>query len=443
MPDTSPTPAAPSPPPPPKLLGALSTKLKLAAASGLVLGLGLITAPRAQPSALQTPTERPAPLLEQQVSTRIVSEPFRGVAELAGRVGTESVIIPPSGRAAAVTRADHARPTTARTSGGYGVFVSATEIVADAGTVDGRPTLSVTSADGTAFEAEVVAYEPETALVLLRTAAPASPPVIVRTPAAVAAGALAVAAARVDGRETIVPVFVTRVDDREYGVSGAEAGLAPGMPIYTRDGTMFAVAAAGEAGRAHALWPAADRLRARATAGERLSSLGVEYQAIGEGLTRTFGETGVLINRVVRGGPAEAAGLAPGDVLLAIGETALAFDTAATVLSQLAAGATSTARVRRGRREQTFEVIPAPAFAVAALAIATPPSPSNASLAGSLFPAAVLATAGIPATARVLRLNAIESPSRAEVQRERRRDPRPVLLVEEGDRVFFTTIAPS
>jgi hypothetical protein len=85
----------------------------------------------------------------------------------------------------------------------------------------------------------------------------------------------------------------------------------------------------------------------------------------------------------------------------------------------------------------------APAYAVAALAVATVPSPSIAPLAGSLFPAAVLETAGIPATARVLRLNAIELPSRAEAQRELRRDRRPVLLVEEGDRVFFTTIAAS
>jgi S1-C subfamily serine protease len=438
MPDTTTPPAAL----PPKLLGALSTKLKLAAGSGLVLVVGLVSAPRVQPSALQTPTERPAPLLEQQVSTRIVSEPFRGVAELAARVGTESVIIPARERATAVTRADHARPAAARISGGYGVFVSANELVTDAATVDGRPTLSVTSAAGTTIEAEVVAYEPETTLVLLRTAAPTSPPVT-RTPSAPTAGALAVAAARVGGRETIVPVFVTRVDDREFTVTGAPAGLRAGMPIYTLDGTMFAVAGAGEPGRAHAIWPATDRLRAKATAGERLSSLGLEYQAIADDLTRTFGDRGVLINRLVSGGPAAAAGLVPGDVLLALGETALAFDTAASVLSQLPTGEATTARVRRGGREQTLEVMAAPAYAVAALAVATVPSPSIAPLAGSLFPAAVLETAGIPATARVLRLNAIELPSRAEAQRELRRDRRPVLLVEEGDRVFFTTIAAS
>jgi S1-C subfamily serine protease len=429
------------PSPPPKLLGSLATKLKLAAACAFILVLGAITAPRVVPSALHTPAERPAPLLEEQVQTRVVSQPFRGVADLADRVGADSVAFAPSPRSAADIRVDHAHPSVDVGPGGFGVFVSATDVLTDARALDGRTTLSVTGADGTDFDVRLAAYEPDTGLALLRAETPASPPVI-RAPASLAAGALAVAAARVAGRETIVPLFITRVDGGEYTASGAVGGLQPGMPLYTLDGTLFAIAA-GTGGRAYAVWDAADRLVARAGATASQSSIGIGYQAIGGGLTRIFGDEGVLINRVVSGGPADAAGLVPGDVLVAIGDTAVTFDGTEGALEQLTAGTAVPLRIRRGRQTQTIEVTPATAFAVAATAHRSPPDAASAPAAGAILPPETLARAGLHAAARILRINQRAMPTRAEAARELARDPRAILLVHDGDRTFFTAIEPS
>jgi hypothetical protein len=148
-----------------KLLAAPALKAGVAVASGLVLAIGAWLAPRRAPTALSVPEERPAPLLEEQVETRQVVRRFRGIQEVAARVRDRSVAIPPAAPRV-LTRDDFSEPPGERRVAGFGVFVSANDVLTHANALRGRMSVPLTTADGRSLNAEFAAYEPSTGLVL-------------------------------------------------------------------------------------------------------------------------------------------------------------------------------------------------------------------------------------------------------------------------------------
>jgi S1-C subfamily serine protease len=286
-------------------------------------------------------------------------------------------------------------------------------------------------------DANVVAYEPSTGLVLLQTAIPG------RTPAALAveappAGALAVGVGRSSDGDIAVPVFVTRAGGDRYTI-GTDEAILPGMPVFNLAGELFAVAAPdGREVRAIPVRAAAGRLMARAASGERRSAFGIGFQAPSGLLTSTFGQTGVVITDVLGGGPADLAGLQVGDVIQAIGEATVdSPDVAARLLSSAMVGTPVRLQVRRAGRARTVEVVPALAYEIAALARTSSEGPRGPE-ARLVFPPSVLAANAISPSALVLSVNGRAVASRAQAQRElgRARAPAAVLLRQGNDQFF-------
>jgi S1-C subfamily serine protease len=422
-----------------KPLAALAVKVQIAVASALVLAIGAWIAPRIPATPLSVPEERPAPLLEQQVQLQEAARPFRGVQDVATRVRDYNVAIPSTEPRAVATENDFSETIDRPQAAGFGVFVSERYVLTHALALDGRTSAQVFRPDGSTVEGQVVAYEPSSGLVLLQPEGSGSPSVVIARESP-EPGTLAVAVGRWEGRDVAVPLFITHVEDGQYRVAAANGSVLPGMPVYNVDGELLAVAGGDDGEGAFAVPDAADRLIARASAGERLTSLGIAFQELTGSLTRAFGDTGVLISDVVPGGPADIAGIQPGDVLLAIGEVAVdSSGTATRVLGSATVNIATTLRVLRTRRVRTLEVTPASAYEVAALARARE-GPSGPE-ARALFPGALLDRASIPGSAGVISVNGRTVTSRAQAQRELRRSRQPaVLSLVHGNRRFFAVV---
>jgi S1-C subfamily serine protease len=429
----------------PKLLAARSAKVRIAVASGVVLALGALLAPRVVPAALSNPQEHAAPLLEEQVQLREVVRPFAGVQDVAARVRDHSVSIRLTEPQSIATRNDFSQRSDDAQPAGFGVFVADTYVLTHASALDGRSSTAISTADGRTLDAAVAAYDPATALVLLRTMASGVPAPIF-APQPPDAGALTVAVGRWDARDIAVPVFVTSVSPERYRVGAVDDGILSGIPLYTLDGELFGIAATNEGeGHAFPVREAASRLIARASAGERLASLGLGFQDLHGLLTQSFGDQGVLINDVVDGGPADVAGLQTGDALTAVDDAPVSSaDDLARALSGATPGAPVTLRFRRAGRVRSVEATPALAYEVAALTRGAAENSSAAPEARVLFSPQVLERAGIAPNARVLSVNGRPAVSRAQVQRELRSARRPVpVLLQHGTRRLFAAIEPA
>jgi hypothetical protein len=425
---------------PGRLLSGHAIKIRIALASGLALILGGWLMPRATQTTLSVPQERTAPLLEEQVQLRGARPAFVGVQDVAARAKEHGVAILRPTPPAQATRNDYSEAGgTAPRVAGLGVFVSASHVLTHSAALDGRPSVEL-SRDPTS-RGHVVAYEPSTGLVLLETDSPArTPPILAMQ--TMPAGALAVGVGRSNGIDMAVPVFVTAVGEGRYTIGAVNEAILPGMPVFTLAGELFAIAAPdGREMRGIPVREAAGRLVARASTGERRSSFGLGFQALSGLLTRRFGAEGVVVTEVLEGGPADRAGLQVGDVILAVGDVAIdSVDTATRELGSAQVGTSVLLRVRRTGRARDIEVVPAPAYEVAALARAR-----SDTLAGPearvVFPAALLESSSMPATARVISINGRPITSRAQAQRELRRLGTPAsILLGEGNNRFFVAV---
>ena len=425
-----------------KLLGARKVKLAVAAGSLAALGLGVWLAPPPLPTPLPASEERPAPLLEEQVQLREVSRPFRGVQEVTRLVRAAGVAIPYGSAVRNPVVSDFSAATSREDEVGFGVIVSATQVLAHVNAVRGRESVAVETAEGRR-EMRFAAYEPATGLVLLQSAVPiGSPPAIADQPPT--AGMLAVAAASFQGRDVAIPLFVTSVAPDRYTVSGSGARVVQTMPVYTVEGKLLAIIS-GDGPEGHALpaGPAVQRLLARASAGERLSSIGVAFQELSPSLQQAFGEGGVLLSDVLDGGPAHLAGAQAGDVLLRVGQADVTtIEEAVTAVNAMAVGTATTLEVRRLDRRRSLQITPSAAYQVAWLARSQKSSAAGALEARALFDAEVLDSLGVPPDARVLTVNGRAVSSSAHVDREMRRAKLPLrVLLHDGDKQFFAAIA--
>lgn len=425
--------------PAPKLLAGGAAKLRLAAISGTILIAGAVLEPRTLPTA-STAEDRAAPLLEEQVETRSAGQRvLSATAAARARDSTVGILAAPAPSSTWPTRTDYSRPPEKPSAAGFGVSVSDRLVLTHEAALSGRPGVSLATSTGQSLDATVVTYDGATGLVLLRAARPdlhAAPISAARPePGAPAVGV------GVDGKRFVMaPVFVTSVDATRYTVSPAE-GIRPGMPLYTPGGELFAVATGDEhAALAIAIEGLVERLIALAASGAVQAAFGLGFQPS----PSTVGEAGggVLINEVLPGGPADTAGVKPGDVLLAIDDTdASSLDAAARALGSRRPGSPAALRLQRGARTVTVTATAASSYELAALSRARRREPVNAPRAGDLFSAEVLELAAVPPEARVLSVNGHTVASRADVERETRRARAPVpVLVRAGGRQFFATI---
>jgi S1-C subfamily serine protease len=253
------------PGPMPKLLAARGVKLRVTAGSVTALALGTWLAPPSAPTALSTPQEHAAPLLEEQVQLQEVVRPFRGVQEVSSRVRRHGVAIPPHDRARVTVYSDFAGQSRGSTALGFGVFVSDTHVLTHASVLEGRHRAPVTL-DGRTIDMPVVAYEPSTGLALLRAESAVGSPASFAA-AAPDAGMLAVAVGSSDGRDIALPLFVMNVAEDRYTLTATTSRTVRTMPLYNLEGELLAIAVNdGSEWQAFPARDAAERLLARASA---------------------------------------------------------------------------------------------------------------------------------------------------------------------------------
>jgi S1-C subfamily serine protease len=421
-----------------KLLSAVGLKVRIAVGSAAVLFVGAWIAPPATPT-VEVSQERAAPLLEERIQLRESVRPFQGVDGAATGVIPYGVAILPPPAVAPVTGGDFGAARSILLDSGFGVRISATEIATHVDALDGRSAVRVWSTDGAVTIGTVTAYD-ASGIVLLRTES-SGLPVAPLAADLLPPGALAVGASPGTERTIVRPIFITSASSRDYTIGSVEMDPPPGMPIYTLDGALAAISA-GSGGRAVPVEPVISRLRARAADGPPSGALGITHQRLPEPLHSTFGDRGLVVTRVVPAGPADRAGIRPGDVIVELEDRPVDdSDSLSQVLDSTREGTVVRVDLRRSGRLLTLEVTLASPVAIAAQA-RRDAEPGGTRAADSLS-ATVLEDARLSADARILSINgrSVSSPQQAEREFRRLRTPAAVL-VQHGRERFFVAVAP-
>lgn len=429
--------ASPRPTAAPKILAPTSTRLRLAGISLGILVLGAVVAPRQANVPLPSPEQGPAPLLgEQMARATVVSEPFVGVQDVADRTRAHAVSFAGPTVPTAVLFSDTMdvdRPGVVR---GFGVYVADELVLTHVDALGGGTDVNFTTADGKRLQGAVRAAEADTGLVLLQVPAGGVPATLAA--GMPPAGALAVSTGHADDRDIAVPVFVTSVRRDRFTVGTSGAALPPGAPLFTEAGDLLAVASGTS--RQGDVFPAAaaiDRLLAQVS--NPTGVFGLTVQGLDGALAAILGDRGVVVTEAAAGGPAAEAGIAPGDIILAIGDTeVMSAQTAVGALTGVLLDQSVAFRVLRRGNEQVFDVTPMPAYG---LAIAPRP-PDVGPNAASVMSEDDLSASSIPGDALVLRVGATAVTSAQQARRliAQRTGATAVLLSHNG--VRFVTALP-
>jgi S1-C subfamily serine protease len=352
------------------------------------------------------PEEKAAPILTEAVDRREPERLFKPLQDAGGTALAYTVSF--WTRPRFETHSDFESRGEERTPAAFGVLVTDDQVLTHAAALDGRRETRVTLPDGTEVPARLRAYEAHTGLVLLELAggdgAPAVP--VASTPPI--AGALAVAAARVEGTDFVTPVFVGAVRSGTYTVRPVGGPLRPGMPIYDLRAEAIGITGA-DGSIAHSVRGALDRLDALAGQAPVLPhTIGVCFQPITPSIAELVGAEGVLVSDVREDGPAGRAGIRPGDVLIRVGDVATpTLDAARRQIASTSSGHAVRVTVRREGRERHWEIPveetlahgscdgpkPPPAAAPRARTVLTDSELSRAGIAPDVF---VLAVDGVP-----------------------------------------------
>ncbi len=424
-----------------RLFGSMRLKLWIAVGCALVLVAGALTIPAPAPSTVVPPQERAMPLLEQEVQRREQLRIFGELQQLGPRLARHSVMIPALSRTPGLP-SDMAPPAPRADPAGHGLIVSADgEVLTSAAALRGRESLQIELFDGARAEARVIAFDPDTDLVLLvanpvprSDAAPwaTEPP---------PAGMLAVAVAHAGGHVAVAPVFVTAAPDAERRIRTTTADLAPGTPLFTVAGEVFAVAVGGSDPSAVLVASAVGRLRDRIASGQaRRGALGLTFQPMDEHLLKVYSSPGVLVADVVPQGPADDAGVRPGDFITAIGAAAVtSIDEVQRLIAQLTPGAPVRLQLLRNFRPLAIDVAATSALGLRVRQLARSPSAGPQAL--TLLSADEQAAADLLPRSRILLINglAVASADDARTQLQRARSPI-VLYVEDERGRFFRVL---
>lgn len=425
-------------PVPAKLVGTLRLKLWIAAGCALALTLGVLTRPAPAPEAVAPSPERATPLLEEQVQRREQLRLFGGLQELGPRLARHSVTIAPMPTAGAMP--SDVAPLVPRVEpAGHGLLVSADgEVLTTAAALGGREVIDVGLASGRTIEARVVAFDPTSDLVLLQAReAPrtdAAPWAMVPPPG----GMLAIAVAHARGHVAVTPVFVTGTAEAEGRIRITALDLLPGTPLYTVDGEVFAVAAGDGDPSAVLVATAVTRLRERIATGQgRRGALGLTFQPLDDRLAEIYPDPGALVADVVAYAPADEAGIAPGDVIVAVGETSVTdVEEARAAIARLAPNTTVTITLSRNGKPRRVEATAASALALRA----RPSGPADvheAPDARTLFDPDVREATGLAPNSRILAIAGRPVRTAAAARAELGRARTPVLLYVEADGMRF------
>lgn len=387
------------------------------------------------------------PLLEQEVQRREPVRLFRPVQEIARQIIVHNVTIPPPLHSYPRSMPDVAGTTSGSVSpAGFGVFVDATgTVLTHASALLGQPSLRVLTADGASVQAELIAHEASTGLVLLQTRGVGTvvPAPIDSTRAE--AGSLAATAAQWLDRSIVAPVFVTSAGLEAYAIDAHGAALA-GMALYNLDGQAFAIATGSARGTAFPAREAIDRLVARRTSGRPIdAALGMTFQALTGPLAAVFGEKGALVTYTIPNGPAANAGIVHGDVVTTIGTTSVDSPEAAQkIISTFAPGSTTSVDVTRGTRTLTVNVTAGSAFDLSRASLRPRAESGTYVAARDILSPTEIEAAAIAGDATVLEINGGAVTTREGALREWRRPrfPKTLYLDQDSARFFAVIDAP-
>lgn len=400
-----------------------------------LLAVGVLTWPPT-PTApvIQTPDEHTAPLLEAELKRRDELAAFDGIREAGSRVIGYSVSVQPPDRPRRRTLGDPA--PTGPGGGAVGVIVGPGRIVTHISGLGDRQTVRVTPPSGVEVDASVAAIDAASGLALLVSGEAGDWPAAPITAQPVAPGSVLTAAGRTPSGEVIAPVFIGSATTLGYDTAGTGA-LPRGTPLYTPDGNL--VAMLGDGPSVFSLAPALARIERDIAAGTPIpASLALSLQDNAAEMEPWFGTGGAVVADLADDGPAAAAGLTPGDVLLTIDDEAVT--SASEAVGRIARAKPDMPlriAVRRGRTTRQIEASPGAAYRVPATG-RTSTAGEGSRLDERLQPEQ-LARLDVPGRARLLAVDGGPVPARGAIVRGRGAH---LLYVDDGRERYFAVLAP-
>jgi Do/DeqQ family serine protease len=271
--------------------------------------------------------------------------------------------------------------TQRATSLGSGVIISANGyILTNNHVVEAADEIEVLLPDGKKLRARAVGNDPETDLAVLRVDADKLPAIALGSSEALRVGDIVLAIGNPFGvGQTVTSGIVSALGRAGLGINTFEnfiqtdAAINPGnsggalidtrgrliginTAIYSRSGGSMGIGFAIPVSTAKMVM---DQLIK--TGSVTRGWVGVEMQEITPAIAESFGlenTQGVIIAGVPRGGPADKAGVKPGDVLLEIeGKPVADPQGMLNLVASLAPGSTASMKIRRQGREMSVKVV--------------------------------------------------------------------------------------
>jgi Do/DeqQ family serine protease len=271
--------------------------------------------------------------------------------------------------------------TQRATSLGSGVIISANGyILTNNHVVEAADEIEVLLPDGKKLRARAVGNDPETDLAVLRVDADKLPAIALGSSEALRVGDIVLAIGNPFGvGQTVTSGIVSALGRAGLGINTFEnfiqtdAAINPGnsggalidtrgrliginTAIYSRSGGSMGIGFAIPVSTAKMVM---DQLIK--TGSVTRGWVGVEMQEITPAIAESFGlenTEGVIIAGVPRGGPADKAGVKPGDVLLEIeGKPVADPQGMLNLVASLAPGSTASMKIRRQGREMSVKVV--------------------------------------------------------------------------------------
>jgi hypothetical protein len=332
------------------LLASGRVRVWLAAGAALVLVAGVLLRPDT-PAATVPIEETPAPILQEVVGRREALSIVQRLQETGRRSirFAARVTLPPAGE----EEWSDWEPGAAVPRDRFGVVLSERELLAHVGDVPAGTVVTVVLGNGRGFAARVTETWPDRGLGRLAVDSMEpleSPPGIA---SAVTPGDAVVGAAPGRRGEVIAPMFVASVDEDAVFVTSAIDRFR-GLPVFTESGVLLGVVAATPSGTAVMPLSSATAPSPEPPGPARLLGMSLGLDAPGD-----EGARPVVITRVAENGPAAAARLRPGDILLAIDGTDVRRPGDAAAALEAGTDPVVRLRIRRGRQILTVRVTPA------------------------------------------------------------------------------------